>query len=66
MPKVIDNRVFWRIARLVPRSWTERFAYRCAFRECMEDPAFRAELDRWVPVDSPEGQRILREISGTP
>ena len=28
------------------------------------NPEFRAELDRWFPVDSPEGQRILATIEG--
>jgi len=27
------------------------------------DPAFRAEIDRWVPLESPEGQHILSSIT---
>ena len=27
------------------------------------DPAFRAEIDRWHPISSPEGQAILNQLT---
>jgi hypothetical protein len=40
----------------------EQRAYSEVVEELYANPEFRAEMDRWRPVGSPEGQRILRQL----
>jgi len=58
-------RLLGRLCRITPSldEWCYQLVVRRAFRECMKNPEFREELDRWVPLESGEGQVILQRIT---